>query len=265
MQKSFLKLVIILGAFFLTTGCNNYSDDLYQGAEVETAVVDGLSYNILVKDHFLYCDDGKDIEKILDEKIIDVKAYDIDKDGDDELAVIDSVNENLIFFEIESTDNELLIEEIYRKDFSTIDPWMVEAGDVDGDGTVEIFMGVNKRTEFYEDVRYRPFYYSWDGERLQKKWTGSYFSEKELMDVKFADLFGSGRDETIAIERDTEGKHIVSIYGWLGFGFIKIAESHCYEDVDEVIISERDGGSVYVEVVYTSDDKTVREEADFVE
>jgi hypothetical protein len=263
--KAFLMLVFILGIFIMITGCGNYSKNLYKEAVVETVVVEGMSYSILLKDHILYFDSGRNIEKILDYEIIDMKVYDIDKDSEDELGVIDSVNKNLILFEIELTNSEFSIKEIYRKDFSDIDPWMVEAGDVDGDGIVEIFIGVNKRTEFYEDVRKRPFYYSWNCEELQKKWTGSYFSEKELIDVRFANLFESGRDETVALERDEEGNYVVSIYSWLGFGFIKTVSSGEYESIDELIISEKADGASYVEIEYMDGDNKSREEVKFVE
>ena len=263
--KSFIRLVFILGIFIIITGCGNYSKNLYKGAVVETAVVEGLTYSILIKDHVLYSQNEKNTDKILDYEIIDMKVYDIDNDGNDELIVIDSANENIILFEIEQIDSEFAIEEIYRKNFSDIDPWMVEAGDVDADGIVEIFIGVNKRTEFYEDIRNRPFYYSWNCEKLQKKWTGSYFSEKELIDVRFADLFESGRDETIVLERNKEGKYVVSIYSWLGFGFIKIVSSGEYESIDELIISEKADGASYVEIEYMDGDNKSREEVKFVE
>lgn len=263
--RASLKVTFILLMVIMFTACNSSSENIHKGAEVETAIVDDLPYSIIANDYSLYCDDGKNVEKIFEDEIIDLKVYDIDKDGDDELVVMDSVNENLILFEIEARDDELLFEEIYRKDFSEIGPWMVEAGDVDGDGTVEIFVGVNKRTEFYEDIRNRPFYYSWDGQRLQKKWTGSYFSEKDLIDVKFADLFESGRDETIALEKDSQGKYVVSIYGWLGFGFVKIAESGPYDQVDNLVISERENGLSYIEIDYISDNQTIREEVEFFE
>ena len=263
--KSFIRLVFILGIFIIITGCGNYSKNLYKGAVVETAVVEGLTYSILIKDHVLYSQNEKNTDKILDYEIIDMKVYDIDNDGNDELIVIDSANENLILLEIAVTNSRLSVEEIYRMDFSEINPWMVEAGDVDGDGIVEIFIGVNKRTEFYEDVRNRPFFYSWNGDELQKKWTGSYFSEKELIDIKLADLFGSGRYETIALERNKEGKYSVSIYSWLGFGFIKTVSSREYESFGGIVIFEEADGKKYVEIEYMDGNIKKREEVNFVE
>lgn len=260
-----LLWLLFMGAFILATSCSLHSEELYKDSELESAQVDGMSYDILLKDGILYCSNGKRIERKLDYGIFDMKVYDIDRDCNDEIAVIDSARENLIMFEIQPTDEGLFLKEIYRKDFSEIDPWMVEAGDVDGDGIVEIFLGVNKRTEFYEDVRNRPFYYSWDGMRLEKKWTGSYFSDKELVDVKFADLFESGRDETIALERDSQGRYLVSIYGWLGFGFVKTAESCEHDEVDDFFVCERDNGTRYIEIEYMRGNQTIREEVKFFE
>ena len=261
----FFRMLLIFTILLLITGCSMNSKELYTGSVVEAAIVQGLQYKIVLKNGELYLDTGKKIEKILEYEIIDMKVYDIDRDGEDEIAVIDSANENLILLEIAVTNSRLSVEEIYRMDFSEINPWMVEAGDVDGDGIVEIFIGVNKRTEFYEDVRNRPFFYSWNGDELQKKWTGSYFSEKELIDIKLADLFGSGRYETIALERNKEGKYSVSIYSWLGFGFIKTVSSREYESFGGIVIFEEADGKKYVEIEYMDGNIKKREEVNFVE
>lgn len=65
----------------------------------------------------------------------------------------------------------------------------------------------------------RPFFFSWNGEFIERKWTGSYLSHNELMDLVFVDLTGDGADEVAVLEKTPAGTYQVSLYKWLNFGF----------------------------------------------
>jgi len=57
-----------------------------------------------------------------------------------------------------------------------LNPWKVQAADVDGDGKVEIGIGVYKKARFHPVMAKRPFIYGWDGKTLYPKWLGSRLS-----------------------------------------------------------------------------------------
>ena len=231
-KKVYCFLLIIL---ILFTGCSNKNmkDNLYNDSKIETANINNISYNIILKNSELFIDNGKNIYKLVEEKIVDMKIYNIDNTQNDELLVIglqdNYINEDerkfgddVVIYKLEEMENTITVVEIYREDFSDIKPWMIDAANIDGDNNTEIFVGVHKRTVFYEKVRNRPFYYSWNGKKLYKKWTGSFFSSKELIDVTFIDLLNKDGYETAVLEKDEEGRYTVSLYSWLSFGFIKL-------------------------------------------
>ncbi len=266
-KKSFLILSIIL---ILFSGCSDKNlSDIYSNSKVEIAKIDNISYNIILKDNEMFIDIDKNIYKLVEEKILDMKIYNIDNTQNDELLVI-GLNENgvnidenklgddVIIYKLKVIEDKITATEIYRQDFSDIKPWMIDAANIDGDNHTEVFVGVNKRTIFYEKVRNRPFYYSWDGEKLYKKWTGSFFSDKELIDVTFIDLLDKNGYETAVLEKDEEGRYTVSLYSWLSFGFIKVIESDFYYDatsIDTVLVDDK----YYIEIKYKKDGKAYKE------
>lgn len=270
-KKSYLLLLIMI---ILFSGCSdkNLKNDIYNNSKVEIANINNISYNILLKDNELYIDNGKKINKLVEEKILDFEIYNIDSTKDDELLVIglsDKIitqnerkfGDDLIIYKLEEIRNNITATEIYREDFSNIKPWMIDAANIDNDEDIEIFVGVYKKTKFYEKVRNRPFYYSWNGKKLYKKWTGSFFSKKDLIDVTFVDFDELDGDETAILERDEEGRYTVSLYSWLNFGFIKIAKSDYYYDVkaiDTVVVDHKD----YIEIEYVESGKSYK---DFLE
>lgn len=267
-EKSYLLLLIML---ILFSGCSNRNmkDNIYNDSKIETANINNISYNIILKDNELFIDNGKNIYKLVEEKILDMKIYNIDNTQNDELLVIglqdNDINENerkfgddVVIYKLEEIENTITASEIYREDFSDIKPWMIDAANIDGDNNTEIFVGVHKRTVFYEKVRNRPFYYSWNGKKLYKKWTGSFFSNKELIDVTFIDLLNKDGYETAVLEKDEEGRYTVSLYSWLSFGFVKVTESGYYYNatsIDTVAVDDK----YYIEIEYNKDGKTYKE------
>jgi hypothetical protein len=71
---------------------------------------------------------------------------------------------------------------------------------------------------FYKDVRRRPFFYSWDGNRLHKKWLGSFFTEWDLVDITFGDYYNLGYDVAAVLEKNQD-VYRIGIYQFIGFGF----------------------------------------------
>lgn len=196
------------------------------------------TYGLYEKGNYLYIKSGKKYVKILDEEIIDFKIYDIDSDKDDEILAIskhtsEEYGSDFIMYDIYEADGIILTKEIYRQDFSEIKPWKVDACNLDNDSETDIFIGVYKDTVFYKDVRKRPFFYSWDGERLNKKWLGSFFTDWDLVDIAFGDFYNLGHDVAAVLEKNKDACRI-GIYQFIGFGFVNMYTSEIYTNVEGI-------------------------------
>lgn len=211
------KILVIIIAVFLTV-C------LFSGQPESCNIkIDDGDYDVYFKNNYLYYKKGIFYYKLFEEKILSYKIYDIDFDKNDELLVITKEQNNqygndLVIFDTDFTDR-LQIMEIFRQDFSEVRPWKIDACDLDNNGETDIYVGVYKDTTFYKDVRKRPFFYSWDGQRLNKKWLGSFFTDWELVDISFGDYFGTGYDLAAVLEKNETGEYRIGIYNFVGFGF----------------------------------------------
>lgn len=202
---------------------------------LKTGVVDieGQGYTLTLKNHQLYVENSttKVISTLLEEPLLDMTCYDMNQDGKKELLVLTlnkesskvkgrSFGRELQFYTLE-VENELLTPYlIYKNDISSVNPFSLRAGKLEpGEAYTNIFVGVYKNTKYYKEVMNRPFFFSWNGEFIERKWTGSYLSHNELMDLVFVDLTGDGADEVAVLEKTPAGTYQVSLYKWLNFGF----------------------------------------------
>jgi len=119
-------------------------------------------------------------------------------------------------------------EQIY--DFSDWRPWKVQTADVDGDGDIEVSVGVFKTTRFDPEYKKRPFLYNWDQDGISPKWLGSRLS-REFEDYIFADVDGDGSDDILSVELLPDGGKVINAYRWKGFGFIGLGESRAFDDI----------------------------------
>lgn len=204
----------------------------------------------------LYMNSGFEFKKLIDEKIIDFKFYDIDLDGSDEILAITKLNKRskygdyLVIYDMKLNNDIIVSTEIYRQDFSDLKPWKIDACNLDNDSDADIFIGVNKDTAFYKDVRNRPFFYSWDGKKLYKKWQGSFFTDWNLVDITFGDYFNLGYDTAAVLEQNENDEFRVGVYSFTGFGFLNIAKSINYKDANS-INTIRENNSDYVVLKYS--------------
>ena len=230
-MKKLLIAVILIGAV-----CILFRQPEYYGAgEIR---VEQNTYDIYEKDNYLYIKTGKKYDKIFDEEIIDYKIYNIDSDDDGEILVIsrharEEYGSDFIIYDTEEAEGTILTKEIYRQDFCDIKPWKVDACNLDNDGETDIFIGVYKDTVFYKDIRKRPFFYSWDGDRLHKKWLGSFFTDWDLVDIAFGDYFNLGYDVAAVLEKNNDS-YRVGIYQFIGFGFENMDTSEIYTNVEGI-------------------------------
>lgn len=180
---------------------------------------------------------------------MDYKIYDIDNDNIDEISIItkknkkDKYGNDLIIFKPYFENEIIKYKEIYRQNFYDLKPWKINIGNIDNDGETDFFIGVYKTTQYYKDLRNRPFFYSWNGEKLYKKWTGSYFSENDLIDMIFIDSLGKGYDQVVILEKISGRKYQncrVSMYMWNGFGFQEIIKSSYLPEIKNIYILDGD-------------------------
>lgn len=118
----------------------------------------------------------------------------------------------------------------YQYDMRELNPWKVQTADVDGDGKIEISIGVYKTARFHPVEDKRPFIYDWSEEGIAPKWLGSRLS-RPFDDYIFADIDDDGMDELVSIEILIDGRKAVNSYKWKGFGFEGIGESESFDDV----------------------------------
>lgn len=105
------------------------------------------------------------------------------------------------------------VSEIGRKKWS---PWKLEAGDVDGDGTMDFAVGVHKATRYLPSPHRSVFIYTFDGKELHKKWLGSTVG-RPLVD--FLLVKEGARSFLITLETVSGQESAVRRLVWSGFGF----------------------------------------------
>lgn len=106
----------------------------------------------------------------------------------------------------------------YQFDLSELKPLFIQAGDINGDGTLEIAVCVYKTAEFHPVPAKRPFFYDLKDGQLEPVWLGSRlarpFADYTLFDIDHDDI-----DEIISIEFTETGSQVLAVYEWKGFGF----------------------------------------------
>lgn len=190
-------------------------------------------------------------EKEQDERILSFFVADVDEDGTEELLTIEAwdgakaletgekygsllcIYKNFLW----DQDRQVLEAEdpAYAFDLSLLKPLYVQAGDINGDGKQEISVVVYKETQFHPVPAKRPFFYALTEGKLEKIWLGSRLA-RPFADFVLCDMDGDRYDEIVSIERTEDGKQVLAVYHWAGFGFDMEAESEsleptmCFED-----------------------------------
>ncbi len=200
----------------------------------------GLSFFFFQKDNSL---NTKNPLFLLDEKVKDYDIGDIVGDGKEYLVVLTGDNkkeygEEVIIFKMEEG------REIYRKNFSSLNPWKIVIGDVDGDKIDDISIGVYKESPLHPVMAKRPFIYSFKDGKIVPKWRGSRLS-KPFTDYGFYDIDGDGVDEIVAIEILEDNRKTINTYKWKGFGFEVYLESQDFEDIENLTVKE---DTVYIQI-----------------
>jgi hypothetical protein len=102
-------------------------------------------------------------------------------------------------------------------EFSYLHPGkMASAGDVDGDGKLDLLVLVYKTTRYDPTSAWRPFLYTLEDKRWAPKWLGSRVGH-ELEEAALVRTPGGVR--MLALERTGEKASVLTLYHWRGFGF----------------------------------------------
>lgn len=219
---------------------------------IETEV---LTYNLYEIGGYIYAVNNLHAEKLIDEKLLDYTFYDLDGDKEEEIIALTKSDvkyeygSDAAFYDLKISSGKIIAEEIYREDFSRVLPWKIHACNLDNDGMTDIFIGVEKDTMFYSNVVRRPFFYSWDGEKLNKKWLGSFFSSWTLKDITFGDYFGLGFDAAAVLEENENKECRISFYNFVGFGFENMKTISKYKDI-KAIITIKENNRDYLKVEF---------------
>lgn len=209
-----------------------------------------------LEDHQLFysLEEGKRNKVPLLIGVLDATCYDIDCNGIEELIVLMLADEEdfegkheaygnaLSIYELSLTDDALQLHLRYTNEIGSQHPWMLAAGKLEsGDDYGNLFVGVEKSTRFYQEVINRPFFFTWQGAFIERKWTGSYLSRNEYVDICFVDFDGDGYDEVAALERNEDGTYRVTLYKWLSFGFQPLISSKEHYIGAQLIAREQGG------------------------
>ncbi|MDD3174107.1 MAG: hypothetical protein PHF63_10745 [Herbinix sp.] len=191
-------------------------------------------------------------------------------------VIIDAVQDNAIVYMVTSqsgnTDygdtlvvfsqrNDGSWQRIYNNDFKNLKPWKIELADIDGNGSKEILIAVNKTSHFDKSEKNRMFIFNYADNKLIKKWTGSEIAGiwENFAAGDFVPIKG---DELVFI-RQVENGERVSVYYWFDFGFLLLAESNDYEDIlsvsirgeNSILISYREDGKERSVTLKAKDEK----------
>lgn len=124
---------------------------------------------------------------------------------------------------------------VYENDFQGLKPWKIELADLDGDGEKEILTAVRKATRFDQNEKNRLFVFNYKKGKLVKKWTGSDIAGT-WEDFISGNLLSIPGEELIFVEKAENQEEKISIYYWFDFGFLRLAESKSYEDIQKLSI-----------------------------
>ncbi|WP_202710756.1 hypothetical protein [Sporosalibacterium faouarense] len=185
---------------------------------------------------------GKDIGYILS-----IDSSDLNGDSRDELLIITGktngkYGEKMVILEVNSSLNKIL-----DYSFGDMNPWKVQVCDIDGDDRKEIAITMYKKTEFHPIMANRPYIYEWIDRGIFPKWRGSRLS-RPFDDYIFLDIDNDKADNIASIELLQDGRKIINLYQWKGFGFESMGESKEYDDIIDIKKAKNNNNLIDIQI-----------------
>lgn len=250
---SLLRIFIFFVAASYLVSCVSYNERYTEEncVALEMNISDKkYTYSYKGSDLSIYLNnDTREFSLLTDDIILDLSVGDMDNDGTDEILILSGkegskYGKEFIVYKPIFIQDMLTVKKIYSNNLSKIKPWMIEICEIDGDGIKDIFIGAYKSTPYYPKEENRPFFFNFVQGKLVKKWTGSKVRHP-FVKVCFIDITGDLNQEFVVVESTENGKNVVAVYNWFGFGFIILGESMEYSHIIDIDVIKI-GGKEYI-------------------
>ena len=113
-------------------------------------------------------------------------------------------------------------------------PWALQVADVDGDGRLDVAVGIVKRTRYLTQPHTCLWIFGVRDGKFTRKWLGSTMG-RPLIEFGFGEPEKGGAP-LFTLERTLAGKVALSRYRWSGFGFRKGAKEKVWNDANGLLL-----------------------------
>ncbi|WP_459128879.1 FG-GAP repeat domain-containing protein [Guggenheimella bovis] len=164
--------------------------------------------------------------------------FDLDQDGKVELLLFTRFSPKRMII----NDGVTFV----QRNVEDLNIWKVTSGDIDHNGTLDLGLGVFKKSPYHQVMAKRLFYYTYKNGDILPLFRASRTSLplEDFWTVSFSE-----KTRPVVKERTEDGKYVLSIYDWRGFGFYLIKRYGPYEDFayEHLVLTTKDGKIINID------------------